>query len=153
MFARDLKRKEQKNKRRRLWLLSPGVLAALTAVMLIGGVSTGFSLTQTTVTDLSQPWAGTATIIGTVHFNVSGYSLVPDETLGNISGVSLYIINSSGTTVSVKVAALNNSTGLVASNDSAATKSYVSGNYTFTWDEGNIAIPIIDKLNIWLTEP
>jgi hypothetical protein len=152
MFARDLKRKEQKNKRRRLWLLSPGVLAALTAVMLIGGVGTGFSLTQTTVTDLSQPWAGTATIIGTVHFNVSGYSLVPDETLGNISGVSLYIINSSGTTVSVKVAALNNSTGLVASNESA-TKSYVSGNYTFTWTGGNISIPSIDKLNIWLTEP
>jgi len=152
MFARDLKRKEQKNKRRRLWLLSPGVLAALTAVMLIGGVGTGFSLTQTTVTDLREPWAGTATIIGTVHFNVSGYSLVPDETLGNISGVSLYIINSSGTTVSVKVAALNNSTGLVASNEST-TKSYVSGNYTFTWDEGNISIPSMDKLNIWLTEP
>ena len=152
MFARDLKRKEQKNKRRRLWLLSPGVLAALTAVMLIGGVSTGFSLTQTTVTDLREPWAGTATIIGSQHFNVSGYSLVPDETLGNISGVSLYIINSSGTTVSVKVAALNNSTGLVASNESA-TKSYVSGNYTFTWTGGNISIPSIDKLNIWLTEP
>jgi hypothetical protein len=120
--------------------------------MLIGGAGVGFSLTQTTVTDLSQPWAGTATIIGSLHFNVSGYSLVPDETLGNISGVSLYIINSSGTTVSVKVAALNNSTGLVASNESA-TKSYVSGNYIFTWAGGNIAIPRIDKLNIWLTEP
>jgi hypothetical protein len=152
MFARDLKRKEQKNRHRRTWLLSPVVLAELIAIMLIGGAGVGFSLTQTTVTDLSQPWAGTATIIGSLHFNVSGYSLVPDETLGNISGVSLYIINSSGTTVSVKVAALNNSTGLVASNESA-TKSYVSGNYIFTWAGGNIAIPRIDKLNIWLTEP
>jgi len=152
MSVGDLKRKEQKNKRRRRWLLSPVVLAELVAIMLIAGVGAGFSLTQTTVTDLSQPWAGTATIVGSQHFNVSGYSLVPDEALGNISGVSLYIINSSGTTVSVKVAALNNSTGLVASNTST-TQSYISGNYTFTWAGGNISIPSIDKLNIWLTEP
>lgn len=152
MFARDLKRKEQQNKRRSSWLLRPVIIAELAMVLVLAGVGTAFSLSQTTVIDLSQPWSGTATIVGTVHFNVSGYSLVPDETLGNISGVSLYIINSSGTTVSVNVAALNNSTGLIANNKSA-TKSYVSGNYTFTWAGGNITIPSIDKLNIWLTEP
>jgi hypothetical protein len=114
------------------------------------GMGTAFALTQNTVSPTASPWAGTADITQSTHFSITGYNLSFDSWFANVSGVTLAITNSGGTTASINLALINNSTGLLATNVSAS-KSYSTGSYLFTWP--NVSIASVDKLNIVLTEP
>ena len=151
MKERKVHQKRNMHQRRKgPWILSPVIIAELALVVIIAGVGVSFAFTQNTMTPTVSPWAGTADVIQSTHFSITGYKLAYNAVYDSVNGVTLTLTNSGGTTASVNIAVLNTSAGLLATNQTVS-QSYASGSYLFTWP--NVSIANVDKINIVLTEP
>ena len=150
--VKHMKSNHMRQRRDRPWMLRPVIIGELLVVMIVVGMGTAFALTQNTVPTTAAPWAGTASITQSAHFAVTGYNLSYDGTFMNVSGVTIALTNSSGSTASINVVAMNNSNGVIA-NKLIATASYSASQNVSCPFNVSVSIASIDKLNILLSEP
>ena len=89
--------------------MKPVIVMELVVVLLLGGMGVAYALPQHTVTPDADPWVGTASVTESGDLTVTGYSLICNQELTQVTGVTVEVTNGAAGdhTADIKVAILD----------------------------------------------